>query len=71
MFELSVPFREQHYLAGLVLTELAVILDPEAEASVIINCVTVCVFVFVCDRETERLCHLAPLSLSVILEAGS
>ncbi|XP_028857797.1 dedicator of cytokinesis protein 7 isoform X17 [Denticeps clupeoides] len=31
MFELSVPFREQHYLAGLVLTELAVILDPEAE----------------------------------------
>ncbi|XP_035270153.1 dedicator of cytokinesis protein 7 isoform X22 [Anguilla anguilla] len=34
MFELSVPFREQHYLAGLVLTELAVILDPEAEGSV-------------------------------------
>ncbi|XP_024276963.1 dedicator of cytokinesis protein 7 isoform X14 [Oncorhynchus tshawytscha] len=32
MFELSVPFREQHYLAGLVLTELAVILDPEGEA---------------------------------------
>ncbi|XP_071985079.1 dedicator of cytokinesis protein 7 isoform X15 [Engystomops pustulosus] len=31
MFELSVPFRQQHYLAGLVLTELAVILDPEAE----------------------------------------
>uniref|UniRef100_A0A673IV93 Dedicator of cytokinesis protein 7-like n=1 Tax=Sinocyclocheilus rhinocerous TaxID=307959 RepID=A0A673IV93_9TELE len=34
MFELSVPFREQHYLAGLVLTELAVILDPEADGSV-------------------------------------
>ncbi|KAJ7401569.1 dedicator of cytokinesis 7 [Pitangus sulphuratus] len=31
MFELSVPFRQQHYLAGLVLTELAVILDPDAE----------------------------------------
>uniref|UniRef100_A0A7M4EVE5 Dedicator of cytokinesis 7 n=1 Tax=Crocodylus porosus TaxID=8502 RepID=A0A7M4EVE5_CROPO len=31
MFELSVPFRQQHYLAGLVLTELAVILDPETE----------------------------------------
>ncbi|XP_031430851.1 dedicator of cytokinesis protein 7 isoform X13 [Clupea harengus] len=31
MFELSVPFREQHYLAGLVLAELAIILDPEAE----------------------------------------
>jgi hypothetical protein len=25
------PFRQQHYLAGLVLTELAVILDPDAE----------------------------------------
>uniref|UniRef100_A0A8C8GG03 Dedicator of cytokinesis 7 n=1 Tax=Oncorhynchus tshawytscha TaxID=74940 RepID=A0A8C8GG03_ONCTS len=35
MFELSVPFREQHYLAGLVLSELAVILDPEAEGSVV------------------------------------
>uniref|UniRef100_A0A673MD48 Dedicator of cytokinesis protein 7-like n=1 Tax=Sinocyclocheilus rhinocerous TaxID=307959 RepID=A0A673MD48_9TELE len=34
MFELSVPFREQHYLTGLVLTELAVILDPEADGSV-------------------------------------
>ncbi|XP_076870993.1 dedicator of cytokinesis protein 7 isoform X21 [Brachyhypopomus gauderio] len=34
MFELSVPFREQHYLAGLVLTELAIILDPEADGSV-------------------------------------
>ncbi|XP_078249062.1 dedicator of cytokinesis protein 7 isoform X6 [Pogona vitticeps] len=31
MFELSVPFRQQHYLAGLVLTELAVILDPDAD----------------------------------------
>ncbi|XP_041134364.1 dedicator of cytokinesis protein 7 isoform X3 [Polyodon spathula] len=31
MFELSVPFRQQHYLAGLVLTELALILDPEAD----------------------------------------
>ncbi|TKS74253.1 Dedicator of cytokinesis protein 7 [Collichthys lucidus] len=31
MFELSVPFREQHYLAGLVLSELSVILDPENE----------------------------------------
>lgn len=44
MFELSVPFREQHYLAGLVLSELAVILDPEAEGSVH------CVNVFVTER---------------------
>uniref|UniRef100_A0A7N4NQG1 Dedicator of cytokinesis 7 n=2 Tax=Sarcophilus harrisii TaxID=9305 RepID=A0A7N4NQG1_SARHA len=31
MFELSLPFRQQHYLAGLVLTELAIILDPDAD----------------------------------------
>ncbi|MEQ2296089.1 Dedicator of cytokinesis protein 7, partial [Ameca splendens] len=31
MFELSIPFREQHYLAGLVLSELSVILDPDNE----------------------------------------
>uniref|UniRef100_A0A4W3IFN6 Dedicator of cytokinesis 7 n=1 Tax=Callorhinchus milii TaxID=7868 RepID=A0A4W3IFN6_CALMI len=31
MFELSLPFRQQHYLAGLVLTQLALILDPESE----------------------------------------
>uniref|UniRef100_A0A671XQ55 Dedicator of cytokinesis 7 n=1 Tax=Sparus aurata TaxID=8175 RepID=A0A671XQ55_SPAAU len=34
MFELSVPFREQHFLAGLVLSELSVILDPENEGVV-------------------------------------
>lgn len=34
MFELSVPFREQHYLAGLVLSELSVILDPDNEGLV-------------------------------------
>uniref|UniRef100_A0A6I8NBE1 Dedicator of cytokinesis 6 n=1 Tax=Ornithorhynchus anatinus TaxID=9258 RepID=A0A6I8NBE1_ORNAN len=31
MFELSVPFRQQHFLAGLLLMELALILEPEAE----------------------------------------
>uniref|UniRef100_A0A8C8SQK4 Dedicator of cytokinesis 6 n=1 Tax=Pelusios castaneus TaxID=367368 RepID=A0A8C8SQK4_9SAUR len=31
MFELSAPFRRQHFLAGLVLTELALILEPDAE----------------------------------------
>ncbi|XP_069460332.1 dedicator of cytokinesis protein 6 isoform X2 [Ambystoma mexicanum] len=31
MFELSVPFRQQHFLAGLVLTELALILEPDVE----------------------------------------
>ncbi|CAH2273031.1 Hypothetical predicted protein [Pelobates cultripes] len=31
MFELSVPFRQQHFLSGLVLTELAMILEPDVE----------------------------------------
>ncbi|KAI4822148.1 hypothetical protein KUCAC02_007709 [Chaenocephalus aceratus] len=31
MFELSVPFRQQHFLSGLMLTELSLILDPEGE----------------------------------------
>uniref|UniRef100_G3PL26 Dedicator of cytokinesis 6 n=1 Tax=Gasterosteus aculeatus aculeatus TaxID=481459 RepID=G3PL26_GASAC len=31
MFDLSVPFRQQHFLSGLLLTELALILDPDGE----------------------------------------
>uniref|UniRef100_A0A8C3FP68 Dedicator of cytokinesis 6 n=1 Tax=Chrysemys picta bellii TaxID=8478 RepID=A0A8C3FP68_CHRPI len=31
MFELSGPYRRQHFLVGLVLTELALILEPDAE----------------------------------------
>uniref|UniRef100_A0A3Q3BHB6 Dedicator of cytokinesis 6 n=1 Tax=Kryptolebias marmoratus TaxID=37003 RepID=A0A3Q3BHB6_KRYMA len=31
MFELSVPFRQQHFLSGLLLSELSLILDPEGE----------------------------------------
>jgi len=45
MFELSVPFREQHYLAGLVLSQLSVILDPDNEG-------------LVCTRSTKE--ELAP-----------
>ncbi|XP_047664248.1 dedicator of cytokinesis protein 7-like isoform X1 [Tachysurus fulvidraco] len=33
MFELSVPFRQQHFLSGLVLSELALILEPDGEGS--------------------------------------
>uniref|UniRef100_A0A8D2LH06 Dedicator of cytokinesis 6 n=1 Tax=Varanus komodoensis TaxID=61221 RepID=A0A8D2LH06_VARKO len=33
MFELSVTFRQQHFLAGLVLMELALILEPDAEGA--------------------------------------
>uniref|UniRef100_A0A672GK90 Dedicator of cytokinesis 6 n=1 Tax=Salarias fasciatus TaxID=181472 RepID=A0A672GK90_SALFA len=31
MFELSVPFRQQHFLSGLLLTELSLILDPDGD----------------------------------------
>lgn len=31
MFELSVPFRHQHFLSGLLLAELSLILDPDGE----------------------------------------
>ncbi|XP_053318481.1 dedicator of cytokinesis protein 6 isoform X2 [Spea bombifrons] len=31
MFELSVPFRQQHFLSGLILSELAMILEPDLE----------------------------------------
>ncbi|KAI5607035.1 dedicator of cytokinesis protein 7 isoform X9, partial [Silurus asotus] len=33
MFELSVPFRQQHFLSGLLLCELALILEPDGEGS--------------------------------------
>ena len=31
MFELSLPFRQQHFLSALLLTELSLILEPEGE----------------------------------------
>ncbi|XP_044134776.1 dedicator of cytokinesis protein 6 isoform X6 [Bufo gargarizans] len=31
MFELSVPFRQQHFLSGIILTELALILEPDVD----------------------------------------
>uniref|UniRef100_A0A8I6ANH8 Dedicator of cytokinesis 6 n=1 Tax=Rattus norvegicus TaxID=10116 RepID=A0A8I6ANH8_RAT len=37
MFELSGPFRQQHFLSGLLLTELALALDPEAEGASLLH----------------------------------
>uniref|UniRef100_A0A4W3H0W9 Dedicator of cytokinesis 6 n=1 Tax=Callorhinchus milii TaxID=7868 RepID=A0A4W3H0W9_CALMI len=31
MFEMSVPFRQQHFLVGLLLSELALVLEPDVE----------------------------------------
>lgn len=41
MFELSGPFRQQHFLSGLLLTELALALDPEAEG-LLVPCTACC-----------------------------
>uniref|UniRef100_A0AAX7SZ15 Dedicator of cytokinesis 6 n=1 Tax=Astatotilapia calliptera TaxID=8154 RepID=A0AAX7SZ15_ASTCA len=38
MFELSVPFRQQHFLSGLLLSELSLILDPDGEGWVFSIC---------------------------------
>lgn len=38
MFELSVPFRQQHFLSGLLLSELSLILDPDGEGWVFRIC---------------------------------
>uniref|UniRef100_A0A2K5I741 Dedicator of cytokinesis 6 n=1 Tax=Colobus angolensis palliatus TaxID=336983 RepID=A0A2K5I741_COLAP len=37
MFELSGPFQQQHFLAGLLLTELALALEPEAEGAFLLH----------------------------------
>ncbi|ERE75831.1 dedicator of cytokinesis protein 6 [Cricetulus griseus] len=37
MFELSGPFRQQHFLSGLLLTELALALEPEAEGASVLH----------------------------------
>ncbi|XP_032482615.1 dedicator of cytokinesis protein 6 isoform X10 [Phocoena sinus] len=37
MFELSGSFRQQHFLAGLLLTELALALEPEAEGASLLH----------------------------------
>lgn len=39
MFELSVPFRQQHFLSGLLLSELSLILDPDGEGWVVNSCI--------------------------------
>nr|XP_012646049.1 dedicator of cytokinesis protein 6 isoform X1 [Microcebus murinus] len=54
MFELSGPFRQQHFLAGLLLTELALALDPEAEgASVLHKKAISAVHSLLCSHDTD------------------
>ncbi|XP_013919674.1 PREDICTED: dedicator of cytokinesis protein 7-like [Thamnophis sirtalis] len=42
MFELSTAFRQQHFLAGLVLMELALILEPDAEGAFFLHKKAIC-----------------------------
>ncbi|XP_012889405.1 PREDICTED: dedicator of cytokinesis protein 6 [Dipodomys ordii] len=54
MFELSRPFRQQHFLAGLLLTELALALEPEAEgASVLHKKAIGAVHSLLCSHDTD------------------
>ncbi|XP_023572954.1 dedicator of cytokinesis protein 6 isoform X1 [Octodon degus] len=54
MFELSGPFRQQHFLAGLLLTELALALEPEAEgASLLPKKAISAVHSLLCSHDTD------------------
>ncbi|XP_077590257.1 dedicator of cytokinesis protein 7 isoform X1 [Stigmatopora nigra] len=54
MFELSVPFRQQHFLSGLLLTELALILDPEGEGVFFLHKKAICaVHSLLCSHDSD------------------
>uniref|UniRef100_A0A2K5EGR6 Dedicator of cytokinesis 6 n=1 Tax=Aotus nancymaae TaxID=37293 RepID=A0A2K5EGR6_AOTNA len=54
MFELSGPFRQQHFLAGLLLTELALALDPEAEGASLLHKKAIsAVHSLLCSHDTD------------------
>ncbi|XP_030646757.1 dedicator of cytokinesis protein 7 [Chanos chanos] len=42
MFELSVPFRQQHFLSGLLLSELSLILEPDGEGVFFLHKKAIC-----------------------------
>nr|XP_026255378.1 dedicator of cytokinesis protein 6 isoform X1 [Urocitellus parryii] len=54
MFELSGLFRQQHFLAGLLLTELALALEPEAEGASLLHKKAICaVHTLLCSHDTD------------------
>uniref|UniRef100_A0A8I3W0S4 Dedicator of cytokinesis 6 n=1 Tax=Callithrix jacchus TaxID=9483 RepID=A0A8I3W0S4_CALJA len=54
MFELSGPFRQQHFLAGLLLTELALALEPEAEGASLLHKKAIsAVHSLLCSHDTD------------------
>ncbi|XP_037674595.1 dedicator of cytokinesis protein 6 isoform X3 [Choloepus didactylus] len=54
MFELSGLFRQQHFLAGLLLTELALVLEPEAEGASLLHKKAIsAVHCLLCSHDTD------------------
>ncbi|KAF4014639.1 hypothetical protein G4228_005938 [Cervus hanglu yarkandensis] len=54
MFELSGPFRQQHFLAGLLLTELALAMEPEAEGASLLHKKAICaVHSLLCSHDAD------------------
>ncbi|XP_043955470.1 dedicator of cytokinesis protein 7-like isoform X2 [Gambusia affinis] len=54
MFEMSVPFRQQHFLSGLLLTELALILDPDGEGVFFLHKKAICaIHSLLCSHDAD------------------
>uniref|UniRef100_A0A671UZK3 Dedicator of cytokinesis 6 n=1 Tax=Sparus aurata TaxID=8175 RepID=A0A671UZK3_SPAAU len=54
MFELSVPFRQQHFLSGLLLTELSLILEPDGEGVFFLHKKAICaVHSLLCSHDAD------------------
>ncbi|XP_035472282.2 dedicator of cytokinesis protein 7 isoform X3 [Scophthalmus maximus] len=54
MFELSVPFRQQHFLSGLLLSELSLILDPEGEGVFFLHKKAICaIHSLLCSHDAD------------------
>uniref|UniRef100_A0A8C4IQL0 Dedicator of cytokinesis 6 n=1 Tax=Dicentrarchus labrax TaxID=13489 RepID=A0A8C4IQL0_DICLA len=74
MFELSVPFRQQHFLSGLLLTELSLILDPDGEGVFFLHKKAICaVHSLLCSHDADPRytdpqvrAHIAQLYLPLI-----
>uniref|UniRef100_A0A8C9VJG7 Dedicator of cytokinesis 6 n=1 Tax=Scleropages formosus TaxID=113540 RepID=A0A8C9VJG7_SCLFO len=74
MFELSVPFRQQHFLSGLLLTELALILEPDSDGAFFLHKKAIsAVHALLCSHDADSryadshvLSHVAQLYLPLI-----
>ncbi|XP_058146190.1 LOW QUALITY PROTEIN: dedicator of cytokinesis protein 6 [Dasypus novemcinctus] len=66
MFELSGPFRQQHFLAGLLLTELALALEPEAEGASLLHKKAICaIHCLLCSHDADPRYAEAPVRARV------